>query len=72
MVLTHEPLPINLDGMQPDELTEIAQVFNTLAAYAKTKANAMRDRASGEINDALAQEAQCERYYKALPEWARW
>jgi len=68
-----EPLNINLDGFaNTEELEEVAQALTTLAAYAKTKARAMRDRAAGEINDALAQERECERYYQALPEWARW
>jgi hypothetical protein len=67
-----EPLNLNLDGLMPDELLEVAHAMSTLATYAKTKAKAMHDRASGMIADALVQEDQCERYYRSLPEWARW
>jgi hypothetical protein len=67
-----EPLNLNLDGLTPDELQEVAQALSALAAYAKTKARAMLLRASGMIADALAHEEQCENYYRSLPEWARW
>jgi len=68
-----EPLNLNLDGFaSPDELEEVGQVLTTLAAYAKTKARAMRDRAQGNITDALSQEQQCDTYYQTLPDWARW
>ena len=42
-----EPLNLNLDGLAPEELLETAEALSTLAAYAKTKARAMQDRASG-------------------------
>jgi hypothetical protein len=67
-----ETLNLNLDGLTPDELLEAATALSTLAAYARTKANAMQNRASGKIFDALAKENQCESYYRSLPEWARW
>lgn len=63
---------INLDGMSPEELEEASQVLHNLGYYARVKARAMRDRAAGEINDALAQERICERFYKELPDWAKW
>ena len=44
-----ESLNLNLDGLAPDELLEAAEALSTLAAYAKTKARAMRDRASGQL-----------------------
>jgi hypothetical protein len=67
-----QDLNVNLDCEWPDDLEEQARVFETLAAYAKLKASAMRDRAAGNIPDALAQERQCDIYYKTLPPWARW
>ena len=67
-----ESLNLNLDGLTPEELLEAAEALSTLAAYARTKAKAMQDRASGAITAALAQEAQCERYYNTLPDWAKW
>jgi hypothetical protein len=67
-----EPLNLNLDGLTPEELVEAATALSTLAAYAKTKARAMQDRASGEIDAALAQEEQCDRNYAKLPAWAKW
>ena len=67
-----EPLNLNLDGLTPEELVEAAAALSTLAAYARTKARAMQDRASGEIDAALAQEEQCERYYHTLPDFAKW
>ena len=67
-----ESLNLNLDGLAPDELLEAAEALTVLAAYAKTKARAMQDRASGAIAAALAQEGKCERLYGSLPDWARW
>lgn len=67
-----ENLNVNLDGTWPEELDEMAKAFDLLAAYARTKAGAMRDRAAGRIVEAIAQEGQCEAYYHRLPKWARW
>ena len=67
-----EPLNLNLDGLALEELVDTAAALSTLAAYARTKARAMQDRASGEIDAALVQEEQCDRYYHTLPAWARW
>ena len=64
-----EPLNLNLDGLTPEELVDAAAALSTLAAYARTKARAMRDRASGAIAVALAQEEQCEGFYNSLPDW---
>lgn len=67
-----EPLNLNLDGLTPEELVEAAAALSTLAAYARTKAKAMQDRASGEIDAALSKEEQCDRYFHTLPAWAKW
>ncbi len=59
-----ENLNINLDGFATsEELREAAEGFLSLANYAKLKARAMENRALGEIEDALAQEKQCEVIY---------
>ena len=62
----------NIDSLCSDELMELAEALNTLRAYCKTKAMAIQDRLDGEIQDALDQEEQCERFYQSLPAWARW
>lgn len=68
-----QDLNINLDEFaHPEELLQVADVFEILATYAKTKARAMRDRINGNINDALAQEQQCDCYYARLPDWVKW
>jgi hypothetical protein len=63
---------INLDGMYPEELSEIAIHFDQLALYARTKAVAMKQRASGNLHDAIENEAVCEAIYKQLPSEFRW
>lgn len=63
---------LNLDGYSEDELKEIAKAFSNLAAYAKIKARAMRDRKRGNIEDAIAQEKLCDKYYESFPQWAKW
>jgi hypothetical protein len=63
---------INLDGMFHDELNEIAIRFDQLALYARTKAKAMQQRSSGDIHDAIENEAVCEAIYKQLPQEFRW
>ena len=65
-------LDLDLDGLFPDELEEVAKVLMTLAEYANHKAVAMRYRAAGEITAALSEENVCDGYYQALPPWARW
>jgi hypothetical protein len=63
---------VNLDAMFPDELEEAVPVFESLANYARAKAKAMRERASGDIQGALQLEGICEDIYRHLPEWAKW
>jgi hypothetical protein len=65
-------LNLNLDGLFPEELEEVAKVLITLADYAKHKAAAMRYRAAGNISAALSEENVCDGYYQSLPSWARW
>jgi hypothetical protein len=43
-----------------------------LANYARTKAQAMRKRASGAILEVLKLERECERIYQRLPEPLKW
>jgi len=47
-------------------------VTYSLALYAEQKAEAMKHRASGNIERALMHERSCERIYAELPEFARW
>jgi hypothetical protein len=65
----------NLDGSWPEELEALASDCDTipaLANYARTKAQAMRKRASGAILEALKLERECERIYQRLPEPLKW
>lgn len=43
-----------------------------LSRYACGIADARDARIAGRIADAVQYEAQCERIYSSLPEWARW
>jgi hypothetical protein len=71
----------NLDGMFPEDLEQYAATLAGLAQdntdrlllrYARTKAEAMRERAAGRIPAALRLEATCEKVYEELPDEARW
>lgn len=69
----------NLDGMFPDDLVKYAQDALTMAAYAtllggyaKAKAEAMRHRSAGRIQEALRLEQECDNLYQELPHTARW
>lgn len=71
----------NLDGViDPQELRTFADKLRSVsgnaakatAEYARRKAEAMEDRLLGRIQSALEIEAQCERIYGRLPEWAKW
>lgn len=64
----------NLDGLtiDPTDLSALANHLDTLRQYARTKADAMRYRASGNTTRALSLEAQCERLYRKLPENWQW
>lgn len=70
---------VNLDGMFPDELMEFWEKNKdgtieqrALATYAKSKAEAMMLRESGEINAALRLELNCDRIYGKLPQNLKW
>lgn len=63
---------INLDGMFPEELRELAIHFDQLAHYARRKATAMDQRAKGDIKNAIENEAVCDAIYKQLPKEFRW
>jgi hypothetical protein len=63
---------VNLDAEDPCDLDEFAVNLERLAAYAKTKAFAMRARLAGEINVALRYERHCELVYNLLPSQWRW
>lgn len=63
---------INLDELTPDQLQEAAQVFRNLEGFAKQRAWAIRNRKAGDTEIAIIQEQQCERYYRSLPDWAKW
>jgi hypothetical protein len=63
-------LAANLDSMSPGELTEYARAMDTLAEYARTKAQAMQYRAKGDVM-ALLPESRCNELYDSLPAWAK-
>ena len=52
--------------------TEERMVLRDVAYYARFKADAMRERSSGDVSQALVYETAAERHYRRLPEWARW
>lgn len=62
----------NLDAMNVDDLRVAAASLQLLANYARLKATAMERRARGQVSEALAGEAQCERLYRMLPDAHRW
>lgn len=66
--------PINLDCItdDPQELHELARVFNLLSAYCVHRANGMEARKAGRIELALTHERSADHAYQRLPEWARW
>ena len=65
-------MEFNLDTMTPEELENTARVFDTLSAYSRMKARAMRNRLTGHIDEAMDKEQQCDKFYAKLPEWAKW
>lgn len=64
----------NLDDLttDPDELDAMADTLSRLAAYAWHKAEAMRARLAGNIEDATDAERKMTSNYRRLPEWAQW
>lgn len=64
----------NLDDCtaDPQALLLLSDALSVLSAYAYQRSCAMRARLKGEIAHALQNEKACERYYRDLPEWARW
>jgi hypothetical protein len=62
----------NLDAMTPDELREFCDQTQHLSMYANLKAQAIEQRATGRINDALRAEAICEQIYQMIPDEWRW
>lgn len=63
---------LNLDAMDPDDLAEVQKGLRKMADYALAKCRAMRDRAGGRVDMALAGEAACDRLYGELPTNWRW
>lgn len=64
--------PINMDGLTPQDLIEVAQLYRTLNAYAEHKLAAMGNRSLGNIKAAIQYERFCEANYAKLPAWAKW
>lgn len=63
---------INLDGMQEDELRDVAEALRRLANYCDYKGRAVYYRRTGLVVAAKNLEEACDRIYRKLPEWARW
>jgi len=63
---------LNLDGLSPEELREVASVLANLRYYSLKKAEAMEARLAGNIRLAIINEGFCEDTYNKLPEWAKW
>ncbi len=67
--------PINLDSLStdPNDYHTIARVLDTLAEYARRKAEAMKLRMNGEIDRAAVIElGSLVKLYSVLPVWACW
>ncbi len=65
----------NLDGLSiaPEDYVDAGRVLLLLAEYAFLKAQAMRQRLAGDINEASRLEGNCDKMYAyELPQWARW
>ena len=66
-------LDVNLDGYsEPSDLDRLAEGFGRLAAYARHKAQAMRERSAGRLPMARLCERRCDTLYKEMPDWAKW
>jgi len=63
---------LNLDGLSPEELREVASVLASLRLYSLKKAEAMKARLAGNIQLALNIERYCGDIFMKLPEWAKW
>ena len=68
---------INLDEMAPRMFPRHPAAEQHGAAvkvwlYCEAKYRAMESRLIGKIDNALRYEAECDKIYKRLPEWARW
>jgi hypothetical protein len=62
----------NLDCLNNEDLSDLAEVFLKLFSYSRYKAASMDCRLEGEIAEAVKYENVCDSLYKDLPEWARW
>jgi hypothetical protein len=62
----------NLDSLNSEDLSDLAEVFLNLFSYARYKAASVDRRLAGEIAEALKYETVCDGVYKDLPDWARW
>lgn len=67
-----EKTPWNLDAMAADDVAGLALGLRELECYARNKAEAMRARLAGKIDEATSLEAKCDRIFERLPDWARW
>ena len=57
----------------PDKPAGWMKTMNLLEHYAKAKIEAIQDRFNGQIQRALTHEQnECDKYYRALPDYARW
>ena len=55
----------------PDQPKGYVRAFCLLRRYAAIKSSAMAQRSRGQINVALAYEAECDKTYRRLPEFAK-
>lgn len=64
----------NLDcfTIDPKEVAELGNILWELSQYCRCKALAMQERLAGDIVTALKHERECEKFYKHLPNWAKW
>lgn len=56
----------------PDKPPGFVKALNGLEKYAKAKIEAMKDRLNGRIQRALKHEEECEKFYRILPDYAKW
>lgn len=62
----------NLDDLNDDDLHDAIGTFEQLASYCRLRLAARDVRRVGRVDMALRLEADAERIYLNLPEWAKW
>lgn len=68
----HPLAMLNPDAMDQRELEHTAMLLGRMARYCELKAEAMANRASGNVRRALDLETTCDAIHAGLPDDWRW